>query len=160
MHTLSPGKHWPTVPFGSIRPTGTSWGALEPARGQYDWHSLDTWVSQAQAHHVQFDYLFLNTPQWASTKPNEACNRGPVGCAAPPNPQAWEEFVTALVTRYKGKINSYELWNEPNVIGYWTGSQQQMVDMASRAYKIIKSIDPQAQVVSPSASSTGWPLQA
>lgn len=158
MHSLSPGRHWPTVPFGSIRPSGTSWGALEPAKGKYDWHSLDTWVSAAQAHGVQFDYLFLNTPQWASTRPNETCNNGPHGCAAPPNPEDWDEFVTTLVTRYKGRIASYELWNEPNAAGFWTGSQQQMVDMAARAYRIIKSIDPQAVVVSPAASSTGWPL--
>src|SRR5579859_7937104 len=37
MHTLSPTRHWPDLPFGSIRPAGTSWGALEPAKGQYDW---------------------------------------------------------------------------------------------------------------------------
>ena len=160
MHTLSPGRHWPTVPFGSIRTSGTSWGALEPEKGKFDWHSLDTWVSQAQAHHVGVDYIFLNTPQWASTRPTESCNNGPHGCAAPPNPADWEEFVTAIVTRYKGKISSYELWNEPNVSGYWTGTPQQMVDMASKAYRIIKSVDPNALVVSPSASSTGWPAPA
>jgi len=160
MHTLSPSRHWPTVPFGAIRTSGTSWGALEPEKGNFDWHSLDTWVSQAQAHHVALDYVFLNTPQWASTRPNEACNNGPHGCAAPPHPEDWEEFVTAVVTRYKGRINSYELWNEPNASGYWTGTPQQMVDMASRAYRIIKSVDPNALVVSPSASSTGWPSPA
>lgn len=160
MHTLSPGRHWPTVPFGGIRTSGTSWGALEPQKGNFDWHSLDTWVSQAQAHHVALDYVFLNTPQWASTRPNESCNKGPKGCAAPPNPEDWNEFVTAVVTRYKGKISSYELWNEPNASAYWSGTPQQMVAMASSAYKIIKSIDPNALVVCPSASSTGWPSPA
>ncbi len=160
MHTLSPSRHWPTVPFGAIRTAGTSWGALEPEKGKFDWHSLDTWVSQSQAHHVALDYVFLNTPQWASTRPSESCNRGPHGCAAPPNPEDWDQFVTAVVTRYKGKISSYELWNEPNASGYWTGTPQQMVDMASRAYRIIKSVDPGAVVVCPSASSTGWPSPA
>jgi hypothetical protein len=158
MHTLSPTRHWPDLPFGSIRPAGTSWGALEPAKGQYDWHSLDTWVSQAQAHNVQLDYVFLNTPQWASTRPNEPCPGKRLGCAAPPDLNAWSEFVTTLVTRYKGKISSYELWNEPNGSGFWTGTPQQMVELASRAYSIIKSIDPTAVVTSPAVSSSGWPL--
>ena len=74
MHTLSPTRHWPDVQFGSIRPAGTSWGALEPAKGQFDWHSLDTWVAQSQSHHVQLDYVFVNTPQWASTRPNETAS--------------------------------------------------------------------------------------
>lgn len=158
MHTLSPTRHWPDIPFGSVRPAGTSWGALEPAKGQFDWHSLDTWVSQSQAHNVQLDYVFVNTPRWASTRPDETCPGKRFGCAAPPNLDDWSEFVTALVTRYKGKISSYELWNEPNGSGFWTGNPKQMVDLAARAYPIIKSIDPAAMVTTPAVSSSGWPL--
>src|ERR1700758_3442803 len=100
MHTLSPTRHWPGVRFGSVRPAGTSWGAMEPAKGQFDWHSLDTWVAQAESHHVQLDYVFVNTPLWASTRPEETCIGKKFGCAAPPNLDDWTDFVTALVTRY------------------------------------------------------------
>ena len=82
MHTLSPTRHWPEVPFGSIRPAGASWGAMEPAKGQFDWHSLDSWVAQSQSHHVQLDYVFVNTPRWASTRPDESCIGKKFGCAA------------------------------------------------------------------------------
>jgi len=158
IHTLSPARHWPSVPFGAMRPAGVSWAALEPAKGQYDWRSLDFWVSQAHSHGVQLDYLFLNTPRWASTRPDEPCNGKRMGCAAPPDMSDWANFVTALVTRFKGRIASYELWNEPNASAYWSGTPQQMADMAARAYPIIKSIDPDAIVASPSASSNGWPM--
>jgi hypothetical protein len=157
MHTLSPTRHWPTVPIGTVRPAGTTWGTIEKARGAFDWWGVDTWVAQSQAHGVQLIYVFLNTPQWASTRPNEACNRGPIGCAAPPNDADWQQFVTAVVTRYKGRIASYELWNEPNAIGFFTGSAAEMAHLAMLAYQIIKAIDPQAIVVSPGTSSTGWP---
>ena len=157
MHMLSPTRHWPTVPVGAVRPAGQTWGAIEPARGQFDWHGLDSWVAASQAHHAELDYLFLNTPQWASTRPTEKCNRGPIGCGASPNDADWTQFVTQLVTRYKGRISSYELWNEPNASGFFTGTPADMAHLASLAYPIIKSIDPQAVVVSPSPSSTGWP---
>ena len=158
MHTLSPARHWPDVPFAGIRPAGTSWGALEPAKGQFDWHSLDTWVSQSQAHNVPLDYVFVNTPRWASSKPDEPCPGKRFGCAAPPNPDDFAAFVTALVTRYKGRISSYELWNEPNAAGFWTGTPKDMAELAARAYPIIKSLDPAAIVTTPGVSSTGWPL--
>jgi hypothetical protein len=158
MHTLSPTRHWPEVPFGSIRPAGVSWGALEPAKGQYDWHSLDTWVAETERHHVQLDYVFVNVPRWASTRPDEQCIGKKLGCAAPPKMEDWEEFVTILVTRYKGKIASYELWNEPNASGFWTGTPKEMAGLAAHAYGIIKSIDPAAIVATPAPSSTGWPL--
>lgn len=157
MHTLSPTRHWPTVPFGAMRPAGTTWGAIEPKEGQFDWHGLDTWVAASQAHHVELDYLFLNTPQWASTRPEEKCNRGMIGCAAPPTDKAWVSFVATLVKRYKGRISSYEMWNEPNAIGFYTGTAAEMAHLVSLAYPIIKSNDPQAIVVSPAPSSTGWP---
>lgn len=159
MHTLSPTRHWPSVAFGSMRPAGTSWGTVEPSKGQYDWHSLDSWVSEAERHGVQLDYVFVNTPVWASTRPDEPCANRRTGCAAPPNLNDWEEFVRALVTRYKGRISSYELWNEPNGSGFWTGSPRDMVELAGRAYPLIKSIDPAAVVTTPAVSSSGWPLQ-
>lgn len=157
MNLLSPTRHWPTVPIGSLRPAGTTWGAVESARGNFDWHGVDTWVNAAQAHHVALTYVFLNTPQWASTRPNEKCNRGMNGCAAPPSDEAWQHFVTAVVTRYKGRIDSYEMWNEPNAIGFFSGSAADMAHLMSIAYPLIKSIDPQAIVLSPATSSTGWP---
>ena len=158
MHVLSPTRHWPTVPVGALRPAGQTWGTIEPARGQFDWHGMDYWVAASQAHHAPLDYLFLNTPQWASTRPTEKCNRGPIGCAAPPNDADWKEFITQLVTKYKGRIQSYEMWNEPNAIGFFTGTPADMAHLVSLAYPIIKSIDPQAIVVGPSPSSIGWPM--
>jgi hypothetical protein len=158
MHVRSPSQHWPTIPVGALRPAGITWGAVEPSRGVFDWHGVDSWVAQAGTHHVQLDYLFLNTPQWASTHPNERCNRGNNGCAAPPRDADWTQFITELVTRYKGRIADYEMWNEPNSIGYFTGTPAEMAHLVSLAYPIIKSIDPQATVVSPSPSSTGWPI--
>jgi polysaccharide biosynthesis protein PslG len=73
----------------------------------------------------------------------------------------WDAFVRAVVSRYKGKIASYEIWNEPNDRRYWTGSLRELVDMAQRAYRIIKAIDPAARVISPSPTYTkeGPPAQ-
>ncbi len=158
MHTLSPARHWPTVQLGAMRPAGVTWGALEPSKGQYDWGSLDFWLQQTQSHGVEFNYVFLNVPKWTSTRPEEGCAGKRIGCAAPPKLNDWDDFVRALVTRYKGRIASYEMWNEPNASGYWTGTPKQMVELAAHAYGIIKSIDPAAVVTTPAASSTGWPL--
>lgn len=159
MHTLSPSRDWPSVPVGAMRPAGITWATIEPSRDVFNWQGVDSWVAQSQAHHAQLDYLFLNTPQWASTRPDEKCNRGYNGCAAPPNDKDWTQFVTALVERYKGRIATYEMWNEPGSIGYFTGSPADLAHLVSLAYPIIKSIDPQAIVISPSPSTTGWPIQ-
>jgi beta-glucosidase/6-phospho-beta-glucosidase/beta-galactosidase len=39
----------------------------------------------------------------------------------------WRTFVRAVATRYKGQIEAYEIWNEPNLKMFWTGSVEQLV---------------------------------
>ncbi len=153
-------QHWPSAPIGVVRGANVAWRVLNPSRGAYDWRNLDNWVSAAEQHGVDYSYLFLATPQWASSRPHESCYAGAIGCAAPPaNLRDWDDFVTAVAKRYRGRIRSYEIWNEPNDTHYWTGSIDQMLNMAEHAYRIIKSIDPQAIVISPSPtySSSGPP---
>jgi PKD repeat protein len=56
------------------------------------------------------------------------------------------------VTHAAGRIKYWEIWNEPNIQAYWTGTPAQLATMAEHAYGIIKSIDPNAVVISPSPS--------
>jgi polysaccharide biosynthesis protein PslG len=62
----------------------------------------------------------------------------------------FSNFVTAVVTRYKGRISYYELWNEPDCSCYFAGTDAQLVRMGKDASAIIHSLDPNAQVLSPS----------
>jgi hypothetical protein len=66
------------------------------------------------------------------------------------------------VTHSKGRIKYYELWNEPNLASFWTGSIEQLVQMSHDASVIIRRIDPNAKIVSPSMIPTWAPnwLQA
>ncbi|MGA2874594.1 MAG: hypothetical protein ABSE82_03550 [Nitrososphaerales archaeon] len=105
-------------------------------------------------------YTFFETPQWASSDPTKSCsatqNLGVYGCAAPPkNINDWNRFVTALVTKYKGEIQYFEPWNEPDVPTEYSGNITEMVTLAESAYNIIKSIDPSAIVLTPSVSIGG-----
>jgi hypothetical protein len=51
--------------------------------------------------------------------------------------QHWIDWVSAVATRYKGKISYYEIWNEPNISGMWQGTDAQLVRMAGDARCII-----------------------
>jgi hypothetical protein len=153
MHMHDAIHHWPSVTFGYWRlwDAGVSWPQVETARGAYDFGLLDQYVALAQQHNVKMIYVLGNTPQWTSTDPNRVGTQGLPGATAPPsNMQDWKDYVTTIVTRYKGKIFAYEIWNEGDLDGYWTGSVSQMVQIAQVAYQTIKQIDPDATVLSPS----------
>src|SRR5579863_460991 len=78
---------WPTVSFQSFRlwDTDTRWSDLNPGPGQYNWTTLDGWLSAAQQHQSSALMTLAMTPQWASSDPNNPiCHYGPGQCA-PPN---------------------------------------------------------------------------
>ena len=157
MDLIAP-KIWPAAPIGALgKGAGTGWRYLEPARGIYKWYGTDLYVQTAERHGIDVLYTFDGTPQWASARPEEPCDGGPIGCAAPPaDIRDWENFVRAVATRYKGRIKLYELWNEPTTQMEWSGSYAEMIKLASSAYLIIKSIDPGALVLTPAPSARGY----
>jgi hypothetical protein len=147
-------KQWPAGWIGAIRlwDTGTGWNAINPSSGKYEWYKLDKWLGIAEAHGVDVLYTFGRTPQWASANPDRECNYGPGQCAAPKDMNAWDEFVRAIATHAKGRIKYWEIWNEANDTAYWAGTVPQLVTMAEHASRIIKSIDPKAIILTPSAT--------
>lgn len=132
----------------------TTWAALEPARGQWDFSLLDQQVATATAKGSKVLYVMGETPTWASSDTSIQNIYG-VGAAAPPaSILDWQNYVAAVATRYKGKISSYEVWDEADAATFH-GTPQQMVQLASVAYRTIKQIDPAATVVSPSFTQVG-----
>jgi hypothetical protein len=148
-----PINHWPSEPFGFWRMWDASvdWSRVEPQPDVFDFALLDQYVSLAQQHNVQMIYVMGNTPAWLAQDPTAPCNEGIPGASSPPTDiQEWQKFVETLVTRYKGRIQAYETWNEANLVGYWTGSVTDMLQMTQIAYTTIKQIDPAATVLGPS----------
>lgn len=149
-------RAWPKVRFGAWRlwDAGVTWLDLEPKKDQWRFEKLDRYVALAERHSVKILLTLGQTPRWASARPNEA---GPYenGCAAEPREIAdWESYVRTVVTRYKGRIETYELWNEPDFAqlkprGFYSGTPEKMVELAMVAYRVIKEIDPRAIVATP-----------
>ena len=146
----------PLLTFGTIRtwnahPT-LDWAETNPAAGQYIFAPLNSYIATNISAGRQILYTFGRTPRWASTAPDAVGPYGPGQCA-PPIISAWDQYVAAVVTNAAGRIKYWELWNEPNQPASYCGDLASMVTMAQHAYRIIKSIDPSAMVLSPSASA-------
>jgi hypothetical protein len=66
----------------------------------------------------------------------------------------FRDFVTALLQHAgPGKIRFWEIWNEPNISGEWTGSNAQMLRMARDARSIVHSVDPNALFTTPAVAN-------
>ncbi|GHU81294.1 hypothetical protein FACS189468_3560 [Spirochaetia bacterium] len=63
-------------------------------------------------------------------------------------------YVENVVRRYKGRIDAYEIWNEPN-LAYWNGSRRDYCEMVKAAARKIREIDPGAVIVAGAFWRTG-----
>ena len=169
----------------SLWDSAIPWTVLNPAPDVYNWRFLDIWMNHAAANNVDLLYTFGDTPQWASSVPNDLYCADtppyPPGTCDPPNDlrpdgtgtdEHFKSFVRAIATHVRGRIHYWEIWDEANnngevngkrVIGQgrWVGTIAQLIRMARDARQIILSIDPTAVILSPSggietASSLTW----
>jgi hypothetical protein len=145
---------WPGSTPGSLRlwDSGVAWRDIETAPGVYDFSRLDADVRAAHAAGAEVTLVLGRTPDFYA----------PAGGDQTSNPTslpAWDAYVRALVTRYSASawgyrgIAAYQVWNEANVTGYWTGTPQQMAVLTEHTYQVVKSVDRGALVVSPAFAS-------
>lgn len=142
----------PELPTAAIRLNCfPGWSSVNTAKGEFDWVDFDRIVAQAEGWGYQdILYVFCSTPAWAGepiTGPDEAVF-GP-GTAQPPAQMAdFEAYVRAVVQRYKGRIDGYEVWNEPSSPQFYTGTPQEMGEMTQVVHDIVEQEDPGAFVLS------------
>ena len=132
---------------------GTQWSAIEAVKGTYDWTLLDRAVANAESHNVKDILLVLgSTPTWNAKRVTAGDYPVP-GAASPPKSVApWDAFVRAVAKRYKGRITSYQVWNEASLSMFWNGTPELMADLTKRASDIIHEVDPKATVVAASTT--------
>lgn len=153
-------SHIPSVPYNGMRlwDTGQAWKDINTSAGVYNWSNLDQWLAEAKSTGKDVLYTFGLVPFWAnggSSAPND--------WGIPPSDIAtgnahFKAFVTAIVNHSlassTAKINYYELWNEPDLTSFWSGTAAQLVTMAHDAFTIIRALDPSAKIIGPSPSTS------
>jgi hypothetical protein len=123
------------------------WPLIEPRRGAFDWRRSDAIIRKARRFRVQVLPVLVYTPGWAAN-----------GRSDPPGARQFARFVRAFATRYRRAIHYYELWNEPDLARYWTGTQGQYVqNVLIPGYRAVKARDRSAKViVGPSSANADW----
>lgn len=145
---------------------GVAWNQIHYGSGKYDWSRLDMVVAQAQSFGAKITYAVGGCPLWLAKYPDNpyyASWLGPGSNSMPYDIDQFNEFIWNLATRYLGRINYYEIWNEPQLADflypYNSDELATLAQMTLRAHNTIKSIDPSAYILSgsllPRASSGG-----
>lgn len=114
-----------------------------PPHPAYDWSGYDSLIDDAAKHgiRVQLD-LSGPAPAWATGDHKQGVVK--------PNAKLFGEFVDDAARHFKGRVDRYSVWNEPNYVG-WLAPQHREPALYRalyiHAYDAIKKNDPKAQVL-------------
>ena len=127
-----------------------AWREIEGAgKGQFDWSRTDRVMDQIDAHGLKVIVRLGVQPQWAGGGYPEV---GP-----PTNLQDFADFAAAVATRYKGRVDAYQVWNEPNLAREWGNrppNAAEYTQMLKVTYQAIKAVDPYPIIISAGLAPT------
>ncbi|MCL4534677.1 MAG: cellulase family glycosylhydrolase [Bacteroidetes bacterium] len=136
------------------------WSEIErPAKGRYEdekvdgetsWAKYDRVVDLAREYGLDLILRLDTSPDWA--RPGKSKIETP-----PDNYDDFGDFVYAVVSRYRGKVRYYQIWNEPNVKFEWGDEVPDAVAFTRLlriAYQRAKQADPDCVIIAPALAPT------
>lgn len=115
----------------------TKWDCAEPKPGQYRW--FDTQVNAILKEGLFILGLPDCTPDWARIKPGKGENVI--------NLDAYKKFIRKISAHYKGRIDYWEIWNEPYMKYFFKGTPKQYGQILNIGSQIIKEENPNAKIL-------------
>jgi hypothetical protein len=147
-------RGWPQAPIGSVRlwDNGVAWNQIEVADGVFDWSRADALVAQARAHHANVLLVLGQTPTFHASNAGVVGFYGAGATSMPASEAAWKRYVAEAARRNLtvwGHAVDFQVWNEANVVPYWSGSPAQMALLTKWTREALRSVDPKARLVAP-----------
>jgi hypothetical protein len=148
------------------RPKG--FNAADPASPGYKWAALDGAIDLAKANGIQPIVMITGPgPYWGSRYPKHRNG------TYYPSPSAFGKFAKAVALRYGDRVDTYILWNEPNLAA-WLSPQAKCRkhhgctavaphvyrNLVRAAYPAIHAADKHAKVLIGATSSRGSSLHS
>ncbi len=128
------GARWVRIDF--------AWSLVEPERGRFAWETYDTVAEQALARGLRLYATISDTPAWATD--------GPAGTGVPRDGADFSDLCTRAAERYRGRIDYWGMWNEPNDRRFWAGGRDEYIDTILKpGAQAIHAANPAARVCGP-----------
>jgi hypothetical protein len=115
----------------------------QPSPPVYDFTRHDDLIDAAAGYGIRLQVnLIPPAPAWATGDRKIGVNR--------PDPKLYGRFVRAAAEHFKGRVDRYAIYNEPNHVGWLTPQSTaaaQYRQLYLEAYKQVKRVDRKAEVL-------------
>ncbi len=110
-----------------------TWKRIERRKGVYDWAGYDELVEKLHRHGILLIGDLTYGPDFYDTSKREGL-------------EAYGAFARAAATRYAGKVDYWQIWNEPN-LGFHGGDPDLYAHLLGISGKAIHEANPKAKVL-------------
>ncbi len=135
-----------------------SWEGIEPRPGSFfdegqrrpSWDKYDDLVSLAEAHGLRIIARLDRTPEWAR-------GEGTTQTAPPRDVDDYARFAAEVARRYQGRIQHFQIWNEPNLRSEWgdrPADPAAYLQLLRRAAAAIRAVNQDAVILSAPMAQT------
>jgi xylan 1,4-beta-xylosidase len=135
---------------------------IENGKAVYNWTKIDQLYDDLLDRRIKPFVELGFTPKALATSQNSIFYWN--GNTSHPDPQGWHDLVDAFIRHLEGRYGRdevrtwyFEVWNEPNLSGFWEGGDQKAYfELYDLTAKTIKSIDPALRVGGPATAGAAW----
>jgi len=124
----------------AMREAGIKWGRqdftwrrIERAKGEYDFAPYERLVEQCRRHGILLFGNLAYGPPFHDPRTSEGV-------------EAYCAFARAAAKRFAGRVDHWQIWNEPNG-GFWKGTPEQYARLLAASGKAIHEANPNAKVL-------------
>jgi xylan 1,4-beta-xylosidase len=128
----------------------------------FDWSNVDRFLDQLKRAKLRpfVELGFMPEPMASGSQTIFWWN----GNVTPPKSQAeWAGLLRAFAEHEIARCGAtevrkwyFEVWNEPNLDGFWTGGQAGYFELYAAGARALKSVDSKLRVGGPSTAGMGW----
>lgn len=127
------------------------WKDAQPQKGgPISFDPYDEWVNSARALGLRVLLRVDDPPSWATATTSKN--------APPLDDNELAEFMYQMALHFKGRVDAWELWNEPNLNyewGYRGPDPAKFASMLRAVYPRVKAADPQTLLITGGLSTAG-----
>ena len=118
------------------------WSLIEVEPDTFWWDGYDALIATLESRGLRIYATIQGTPQWATS--------GSEFNGVPDEPGDWQAFCYSIASRYRGRIDAWGFWNEPNLEHFWEGSRTEYVEeILLPGIAAVAAADPDALLVAP-----------
>lgn len=127
---LSTGARWDRRDFW--------WSVVQPDKETWNWEYFDAAMQDFEENRVHVVVILCYGSAWYGDAPATAAER-----------ELFGEYVYQMVNRYKDWVKVWEIWNEPNILPFWSPKPnvEAYSDLLKIAYERAKEADPDCIVL-------------